>query len=197
MTGRRWGAAPFALLVVGALVLSGCSEERASERLPRTQSSASSDSGDDSATAQKRATTSVYQLVAGRDAIRQEPGVYRSASSIGFADDKLATTIIAESLELEDKKRKQEGSSKLTTDPRILKTDLNPPEKKGQPVAPFVSVRGCVDESKVHVVDSKGKKVKGSDGKGPHPVEFHVINRSWPSSSGWEVAWTKPIKGSC
>lgn len=197
MTGRRRGATPFALLVVGALVLSGCSEERQSERLPRTQSSASSDTGEDSETAEKQATTSVYQLVAGRDAIRQKPGVYRHASSLGFADDKLATTIIAESLELEDKGRKQEGASKLTTSPTILETELNPPEKKGQPVAPFVSVRGCVDESKVHDVDAKGKKVKGSDGQGPHPVEFHVINRSWPSSSGWEVAWTKPIKGSC
>ncbi|WP_435200917.1 hypothetical protein [Janibacter sp. GS2] len=197
MTGRRRGSAPFVLLAVAALVVSGCSQERASERLPRTQPSASSNSGEDSETAEKRALTSVYQLIDGRDAIRQRPGTYREASSIGFADDKLATEIIAESLELESEDRKQEGEAKLTTPPTPVTTDLNPPEKKGQAVAPFVSVRGCVDDSAVHVVDAKGRKVKGSDGRGPHPVEFHVINRSWPSSTGWRVAWTKDLKGSC
>lgn len=197
MSRRRSGSASFVLLAVAALVVSGCSHERTSERLPRTQSSASSSSGEDSETAEKRSLTSVYQLTDGRDAIRQQPGTYRDASAIGFADDKLATEIIAESLELESKDRKQKGKTKFTTSPTAVKTDLKPPEKKGQAVAPFVSVRGCVDDGAVHVVDAKGRKVKGSDGKGPHPVEFHVINRSWPSTSGWRVAWTKDLRGSC
>lgn len=189
--------APFVLGLVGALLLAGCGEEAESERLPRTQSSASSSSGEDNESAEKQATFRVHQLIDGTNAIRSAPGTYRDAASIGFADVSEAKRIIAESLRLADKNRKQEGKVVIKGEPTIQEVDLNPPRKGETPVNPFVDVRACVDASKTHLVDAKGKKLAESAGKGPRPVKFHVINRQWPSNAGWRVAWQEPLSGSC
>lgn len=197
MRRRRWAPAPVALAVVGVLVLSACGEDRESERLPRTQDVATSDGEEDGATAEEEAAVRVHQLVDGRNAILRSPGTYTDPASIGFAEEKLAKSIIAESNELERKGRTQEGTTKLTSEPEVAETDLNPPKGEGTQAAPFVRLRACVDASDTHLVDSKGKKVKDSSGSGPRPVTYHVTNRSWPAKSGWKVAWEKPIKGSC
>lgn len=68
---------------------------------------------------------------------------------------------------------------------------------KGTAIPPFVKVRACIDESGTHLVNASGTKVKGSGGKGPRPVSFHVLNRSWPNTDTWRIAWQEDIKGSC
>ena len=197
MTRARRGATPFALLTLTAVLLTGCGDDSDSERLSRSQASSTSSSGDDNASAEKQALFRVHQLIDGRNAIRQAPGTYRDASSIGFADDGMAKTIIAESLELEDKDRKQEGKVVLSGEPTVHEVDLNPERQGEAAVNPYVDVRACVDASQSHLVDAKGKKVAKSEGDGPRLMQFHVINRHWPSNSGWRVAWEKDLKKPC
>jgi len=188
---------PFVLVTVGVVLLSGCGEDRESERLPRAPQSSTSATEDDSEGAEKQAAYRVNQYVSGTDTIRRDPGTYRDPASIGFADTKLATRIIAESLELEDKGRKQVGEAEVVQDPVVREMDLNPKKIRGKQAAPYVSLRVCIDASETYLVDTSGKKVKGSEGQGARPMQFHVINRSWPSSDTWRIAWTQPIKGAC
>lgn len=194
MTRGRRGSV--ALAVVGALLLTGCGDDDESQRLPRTQTSASSTSGDDES-AEKHAAIRVHQFIDGTNKTRQEPGIFRDPSTIGYADSVPSKEMIAASLELEDEGRKQEGTVVLQGEPTVTEVDLNPDRKDGEVVNPFVEFRACVDASDTHLVDAKGKKVAKSEGKGPHPMKFRVINRHWPSNAGWRVAWEEPIKGSC
>ena len=197
MRRPRWAPAPAALVLVGGLVVSGCGEDRESERLPRTQDAATSDGEEDGATAEEQAAFRVHQLVDGRNALRRGPGTYTDPKSIGFAEEKLAKAMIAESNTLDRKGRKQEGTTQLVGEPEVTETDLNPPKEGDAQPAPFVELRACVDASDTRIVNSKGKKVTDSEGTGPRPMKYRVINRSWPAKSGWKVAWEEPIKGSC
>lgn len=197
MTRPRRAHTPFALVAVAAVVVSGCGGERDDERMPRSvdQSSAAETAGRDEV--EDGAAERVYQYVSGRSAIRSNPGTYTDVSTIGFAEGRLATSLLVDAGELAAADRKQVGVGEVTESPTVLEVDLSPEKKKDESVAPYVSLRACVDESDTHVVDAKGKKVSTSEGKGPRPVQFHVLNRKWPSMEGWRVAWIKELKGSC
>ena len=106
----------------------------------------------------------------------------------------VATTPAAE---LTVDKQTRQGETKLVGDPTATKIDLDPAPIKGTAIPPFVKVRACIDESGTHLVNASGTKIKGSEGKGPRPVSFHVLNRSWPNTDTWRIAWQEDIKGSC
>lgn len=197
MTRPRRGLAPFALVTIGALLLTGCSQERDDARLSRSVETSPSSTTASEDEVEASAAARVYQYVSGRSTIRKEPEKYTDVAAIDFAEGREATSLIAEAGTLAAKDRKQVGTGELTAEPTVLEVDLRPEKKQGHDVAPYVSVRACVDESDTHVVDAKGRKVADSEGAGPRPVEFHVLNRQWPSMSTWRIAWTKEIKGSC
>lgn len=198
MTRRHAGATPFVLVAVAGLLLSGCGEEYPDETIDRqlvSSSTTTPPTGEE--VAKERARGAVYQYVSGRNTVLSDPGSYRDTSSIGFAEGRAATSVVAEAGELDVEHHRLSGQAKLTADPEATDIDLDPPAKGGAAVAPFVEVRGCIDESATYAVDASGAKVEGSQGPGPHPVRFHVINRQWPSPSGWQIAWFEELKGSC
>lgn len=186
------------LLAVGALLVSGCSQERETDRLPReAASSTTTDEADAVETAEEKARGRVFEYVGGRNAVLRSPAEYRTAASIGFAEEREAKELIGEAGELLEKQQKLSGEAEVTSDPAVVKTDLSPKAEQGRRANPYVTVRACVDESATHLVGADGTKVAGSEGPGPRMMEFNVINRSWPSTESWRIGWVEDLKKSC
>lgn len=198
MTRPNRAHAPFGLVVVAASVLTGCTGQDNDGRLsPDLSSQSSTTSASAEQLSKDAARGKVYEWVSGRGTVLSSPETYLDTSSIGFAEGTAATSIIAEAGELRLKNRKQSGAAKLTVDPEVTELNLDPPKKKGATVAPYATVRACIDESKTHVIDASGAKIAGTEGKGPHPVSFHVLNRHYPDPVNWRIAWSKDLKGAC
>lgn len=185
--------------LLAAVVVAGCGTEREDEVLPHTPYLSSSTTTSTSAEQEARdnARAQVYEYVSGRNTVLGAPEQYLDTASIGFAENRVARGILAEAGDLRLAKHKLVGAAKLTRDPEPTTVDLEPKPSGGSTVSPYVQVTGCIDESSTHLVDAKGKRVKNSQGPGPHPVRFHVSNRQWPNSTAWRIAWTKDLKGSC
>lgn len=198
MTRPRRGGCLAVALALG-VVLAGCGDgDREDEHLPPDlvdQSQTTSVDADD--VASDRARQRVYQWVSGRNTILAQPDHYTTEASIGFAEGTEATAILADAAELTVDKQTRQGETKLVGDPTATKIDLDPAPIKGTAIPPFVKVRACIDESGTHLVNASGAKIKGSEGKGPRPVSFHVLNRNWPNTDTWRIAWQEDIKGSC
>lgn len=186
------------LLAVGAVLVSGCSQERETDRLPReVTSSTTTDEEGGVETAKEKARGRVFEYVGGRNAVLTDPQEYRTASSIGFAEEREAKELIGEAGELLEKQQKLTGEAEVTSDPTVVTIDLSPKAEQGRRASPYVIVRACVDESATHLVGAGGKKVSGSEGPGPRMMEFNVINRSWPSSESWRIGWVEDLKKPC
>lgn len=198
MTPTRRSGAPFAVVLVAALALAACGEDRDDDELPQDVFGTTSTTPPAQDQVSKDAARAkVYEYVSGRNTVLSDPDHYRDTSSIGFAEGREATSVIAEASELRTTNRKLVGAAKLTRDPSPTKVDLDPPKKNGQVVFPFVQLTACIDESATHLVDASGKQVPKSTGKGPRPVQFHVLNRQYPDETSWRIAWHKELKGSC
>lgn len=192
-------SARWSRLVVAALVavgLAGCGEDEPDDQLPRNvTSSTTTEVLSHEESAEKRAKELAYQFVSGRNTILAAPEDYTSTASIGYAEGRAATSLIAEAGDLVRKDRTRTGEAELSRKPTVTKIDLDPGKEKGEEIHPYVEVRACIDASDTEVVDAKGKTV--SEGKGPHPVKLHVQNRNWPEPAAWRISWYKEIKGDC
>lgn len=186
-------------LVVAAIVaagLTGCGEDEPDDQLPRNvTSSTTTEVLSHEEAAEKRAKELAYQFVSGRTTILSSPEDFTSVASIGYAEGRAATSLIAEAGDLVRKDRRRTGEAELATKPKVTKIDLDPGTTKGEEVHPYVEVRACIDASDTRFVDAKGKKV--AEGEGPHPVKLHVQNRNWPEPAAWRISWYKEIKGDC
>lgn len=201
MTPPRRGRALVVLGLLGALSVTGCGQEREGARIPRDVDQPTTAATASVAEVERRAAESVFTYVSGRNSIRRAPTEHTglSISSIGYADGRRAKSLLADAGELAAAGHKQVGTAELTGNPEVLDVELRPTPEPGQKVAPapYVTLRGCLDESDTHLVDAKGRKVTGSEGTGPRAVKYHVINRHWPSMATWQVAWIDELKTSC
>lgn len=188
------------LALAGPVLLTGCGQgENDSERLDPdfTASTSTTAALGPEAAAQKRAEELVYQYVSSRDTVRQDPGAYLSKEPLlTFVEASAFTELRGEVLDLSNKARRQVGTvelSKVTTRSVELR-----PERTGAGASnPVVEVDACLDDSGVEVIDARTGEAVGSRPRGPRTVRFGVVNRHWPSTTGWRVSWTKEQKSSC
>lgn len=189
--------ATVALSIAVGLLLAGCSDDDDGRLSPEIVDQSQQTSKSEDEVASDNARARVYNWVDGRTTMLASPEDYRSTATIGFAEGREASELVAEAGRLDMAGQRMTGKITLVGDPESTTIDLDPPAKQGVDVAPFVEVRACVDESRTQRVDSSGDAVAGSRGKGPRPMRFHVANRSWPNPDSWRITWHEEIKGSC
>lgn len=195
---RVAAGARLAVVALVAVGLAGCAEDEPDDQLPRNfTSSTTTEVLSHEEAAKKRARELAYQFVSGRNTILSSPQDYTSTTTIGYAEGRAAASLIAEAGDLVRQERRRTGEAELAADPEVTKVALDPGEKDGQEIHPYVEVRACIDASDTHLVDGRGNKVPDSQGQGPHPVKLHVANRSWPEPAAWDISWYKEVKGDC
>lgn len=93
-------------------------------------------------------------------------------------------------------KLRQTGETKLRSVTHVA-TDLTKDLKATPPAVPVVTFLVCYDVSAVDIVDSGGKSVVPASRKPTGLRLVGVVNRDYPSPSGWRVEYVQPKADSC
>lgn len=194
---RASRATPLALATLTALALAACGGDDAGGLSPDLVDQRQTTTTDPDEAATEGARTRVGQWVDGRNTILASPESYRSTASIGFAEGRASSSLIAEAGRLDIKGQRREGTTEIVGELKVTKMELEPKPKNGVAISPFVEMRACLDESGTSLVKESGGSVAGSTGRGARPMKFHVSNGSYPNPDSWMVSWTQEVKGHC
>ncbi|GAA2028620.1 hypothetical protein GCM10009740_17810 [Terrabacter terrae] len=93
-------------------------------------------------------------------------------------------------------KLRQTGETKLKSVTHVA-TDLTNDLKATPPAVPVVTFLVCYDVSAVDIVDSRGKSVVPASRKPTGLRLVGVVNRDYPSHSGWRVEYVQAKADSC
>jgi hypothetical protein len=93
-------------------------------------------------------------------------------------------------------KVRQTGETKLKSVTHVA-TDLTKNLKATPPAVPVVTFLVCYDVSGVDIVDTRGKSVVPASRKPTGLRLLGVVNRDYPSSTGWRVEYVQPKGDSC
>lgn len=93
-------------------------------------------------------------------------------------------------------KVRQTGNTKLKSITHVA-THLQKDLKATPPAVPVVTFLVCYDVSGVDIVDSAGKSVVPDSRKPTGLRLVGVVNRDYPSPTGWRVEYVQPKADSC
>ena len=128
-------------------------------------------------------------------------GLYEPAkTSPSFFEGSSVGTALVENVNVlnavKAQKVRQTGETKLRSVKHVA-TDLTKDLKATPPAIPVVTFLVCYDVSGVDIVDGKGKSVVPASRKPTGLRLVGVVNRDYPSPTGWRVEYVQPKADSC
>lgn len=212
------------LVAVGLLALTGCGDDDESGRLDPdlSVSSASTTVLPPKEDAEQQAVTMLTLYLSARDTAWQDPETYSGAPGLEATSETSALTDVRSGLsDLLDAGEKQQGETVVVGTPAATKTDLEADGGSGQGSTstaapqpaetstagqattppsvqpPSVQLEACLDATGVTRV-----KLDGSPAAKASPGErkiwrASVVNRRYPNSASWRVAWLEETTQGC